>query len=322
MIDLRTLDLDDDDLAQAWVDVVNEENAHRDGPDAQQTSVPEMREVLARGTDRRQTFAAWWHGRLVGTLQTITNVHDNLQTGNLWLVVHPDLQRRGVGTALLALAERTLKELGCARIHTHTNSDAADGAAPAAFARHHGYRETLVDVRLDLDLPGALPDPEVDPEYEVEVAIDELPEHWLEDRAHLARRMSTDAPMGEIDLDEEEWDAERVRQQWATHGSTRAVEAVARHRATGRLVGYTDLTVRPATPHLAIQADTLVLTEHRGHGLGLAMKVAEIRGLVRELPQVTTLRTWNARSNTHMLAVNRALGFRECGFTHEWAKDL
>jgi GNAT superfamily N-acetyltransferase len=322
MIEFGPLDLYDDDLAQQWVDVVNEENAQRQGPDAQQTSVAEMREVAERGTDRRQTFAAWWHGRVVGTLQTITNLHDNLATGNLWLVVHPDHQRRGVGTALLGLAEQTLRELGCTRIHTHTNSDAADGEAPAAFCRHHGYRETLVDVRLDLDLPAVLPEAEVDPEYDVEVAVDELPEEWLADRAHLARRMSTDAPMGEIDLDEEEWDTDRVRRQWSSLGSTRGIEAVARHRTTGRLVGYTDLTVRPATPHLALQADTLVLREHRGHGLGQAMKVAEIAALTHELPQVTTLRTWNAQTNTHMLAVNKALGFYESGFTHEWAKDL
>ena len=46
--------------------------------------------------------------------------------------------------------------------------------------------------------------------------MDRLPEEWLEDRALLARRMSTDAPMGDIDLDEQEWDADRVRQLWNT----------------------------------------------------------------------------------------------------------
>ena len=111
---------------------------------------------------------------------------------------------------------------------------------------------------------------------------------------------------------------------WAPsrHPSKRSIATWWWSATTGRLVGYTDLTVRPATPHLAIQADTLVLTEHRGHGLGQAMKVAEIRALTHELPQVTTLRTWNAQTNTHMIAVNQALGFYESGFTHEWAKDL
>jgi GNAT superfamily N-acetyltransferase len=322
MIDLGPLDLYDDALAQSWVDVVNEENAHRQGPEAQQTSVAEMREVMERGTDRRQTFAAWSDGRVVGTLQTITNLHDNLRTGNLWLVVQPEHQRQGVGTALLGLAEQTLRELGCTRLHTHTNSDAADGEAPAAFCRHPGYRVTWGDVRLDHDLRAALPAAVADPDSAIDVAIDRLPEEWLEDRAHLARRMSTDAPTGEIDLDEEEWDAERVRRQWNGHGSTRAIEAVARHLPTGRLVGYTDLTVRPATPHLAIQADTLVLTEHRGHGLGQAMKVAQLGALMAEIPEVRTVHTWNAQTNLHMLAVNERLGFRESGFTHEWAKDL
>ena len=322
MITLGPVDLRSDEHAQAWVDVVNQENRHRQGPAAQQTSVAEMREVVERGTDRRETYAAWSDGALVGTLQTITNVHDNLRTGNLWLVVHPDHQRQGVGTALLEVAERRLRAHGCDRVHTHTNSDAEDGQAPAAFCRHHGYRETLVDVRLVLDLPTELPEVGLVPGYEIEVAVDELPEDWLEDRAALARRMSTDAPMGEIDLDEEQWDAERVRRQWNGLGSTRALEAVARHLATGRLVGYTDLTVRPATPHLAIQADTLVLREHRGHRLGLAMKVAAIRALLHELPRVTEVHTWNARSNTPMIAVNKRLGFEGRGFTHEWAKDL
>jgi hypothetical protein len=100
------------------------------------------------------------------------------------------------------------------------------------------------------------------------------------------------------------------------------VETVARHVATGRLVGYTDLVVAPGTPDLAVQGDTLVLREHRGHRLGLALKVANLRALQAALPHVTTLRTWNADTNTPMLAVNRRMGFEPTGVTREWLKDL
>jgi hypothetical protein len=80
--------------------------------------------------------------------------------------------------------------------------------------------------------------------------------------------------------------------------------------------------VTAGQPHLAIQGDTLVLREHRGHRLGLAVKLANVRALQDELPAVTTVRTWNAESNTHMLAVNQAMGFFVTGYTREWTKAL
>ena len=34
------------------------------------------------------------------------------------------------------------------------------------------------------------------------------------------------------------------------------------------------------------------------------------------------MRTWNAETNAHMLAIHRRLGFRVTGWTREWVKDL
>jgi GNAT superfamily N-acetyltransferase len=75
-------------------------------------------------------------------------------------------------------------------------------------------------------------------------------------------------------------------------------------------------------PALGYQQDTLVLREHRGHGLGLALKLANHRALVAALPGVLRVRTWNAVENAHMLAVNTALGFRPSGYSREWHKHL
>ena len=74
-------------------------------------------------------------------------------------------------------------------------------------------------------------------------------------------------------------------------------------------MAYSDVMVMEGQPDLAIQSDTLVLKEHRGHRLGLAVRLANVRALQDELPAVSTVRTWSAESNTHMLAVNQAMGF-------------
>jgi RimJ/RimL family protein N-acetyltransferase len=87
-------------------------------------------------------------------------------------------------------------------------------------------------------------------------------------------------------------------------------------------VGFTDLVVRPGAPDLAVQSDTLVVREHRGHGLGLAMKLANLAALQREKPNVDRVRTWNADTNTPMLAVNRRMGFEVVGWSREWLKEL
>ena len=71
----------------------------------------------------------------------------------------------------------------------------------------HGYAAALVNLRGDLDLPAdldALLEPlEADAAahsggYDVLTWWDDVPEQWLDQRAHLASRMSTDAPMGEL----------------------------------------------------------------------------------------------------------------------------
>ena len=62
--------------------------------------------------------------------------------------------------------------------------------------------------------------------------------------------------------------------------------------------------------HVASRSDTVVLDEHRGHRLGLAVKLANLRTLAEELPDITAVRGPGRPSTTHMLAINREPGFR------------
>ena len=319
-----------DRASEAWLEVHHASNRAVWGDAAQRTTIEEIVDVAGRRHEIRRTLVVTEDGSdvPVAAAQTIRRTRENVGTAGLWLSVHPDHQRRGIGSVLLSHCERALRADGCDRIHEHSGAPVEHGDAATGFAMANGYRQTLLDLRQDLALPvdeatlSAL-DPRPDPAaYVIETSVDGLPEAWLEDRALLARRMSTDAPSGDIDLDEEDWDAERVRQLWNTPSPIWGIESVARHVPTGRLVAFTDIVVRPGQPDLAVQSDTLVLREHRGRALGIAVKLANLRGLQRERPAVTTVRTWNADSNTQMVAINERMGFVVTGWTREWAKDL
>jgi hypothetical protein len=87
-------------------------------------------------------------------------------------------------------------------------------------------------------------------------------------------------------------------------------------------VGYTDIGVNVEQPRVGYQWDTIVLAEHRGHRLGLLLKLANLELLVRTAPGVELVNTWNAEINSHMIAVNEALGFRPVDRWREWQLDL
>ncbi|MFZ2502896.1 MAG: GNAT family N-acetyltransferase [Nocardioides sp.] len=313
-------------LGGRWVEVHHAAHRALFGPRSQRTDLATVLATPVRRGEEWHCFAGYAGERLVGAGAAITSTQDNRHVGNQWLSVHPDFQRRGLGSMLLERIETDLAERGCTQLLTHAGEPDPEGCGPTAFALARGFRQTHLSLRLTLDLtlwrpqPG---EPGGDPAaYEILTAADQLPEEWLEDRAYLARRMSTDAPLGEVDLDEEDWDADRLRERWSSRHRVRNFEAVARDRESGRLVGYTDLTWNPASPWLFVQTDTLVLREHRGRGLGGALKVANLLAACKLVPEADTVETWNSESNDAMLTLNRRLGFTVSGWTRDWFKTL
>jgi hypothetical protein len=73
---------------------------------------------------------------------------------------------------------------------------------------------------------------------------------------------------------------------------------------------------------LGYQWDTIVSREHRGHRLGLLVKLANLRLLREVSPKTRYLNTWNADDNAPMVAVNDALGYRPVEVTQEWQLEL
>jgi GNAT superfamily N-acetyltransferase len=154
--------------------------------------------------------------------------------------------------------------------------------------------------------------------------IDRVPDRDVEDLAALMVRMSIDAPHGDLVEEPEVWDIARYRakEDSAVARGRKRVGTAARDEATGRLVGFTDIGVSTVRSELGYQWDTIVSREHRGHRLGLLVKLANLRLLREVSPKTRYLNTWNADDNAPMVAVNDALGYRPVEVTQEWQLEL
>ncbi|MBA2697351.1 MAG: hypothetical protein H0U61_01080, partial [Nocardioidaceae bacterium] len=66
--------------------------------------------------------------------------------------------------------------------------------------------------------------------------------------------------------------------------------------------------VDESRPGVAMQEDTTVVGSHRGHRLGMLLKATMLLWMRDANSGLETIDTWNAESNTHMIAINDALG--------------
>jgi GNAT superfamily N-acetyltransferase len=296
----------------------------------------------------KRLFAARVDGRIVARAmyETASNGGEDV----VWLGVQvlPEFRRRGIGTALSELLETMAAEDHRSKIIVYTVSKEAPGerveaptgfgsvprdGAEVQFLLSRGYTLEQVErgSRLALpvdddDLRGLLDAAAAaaGDDYAVHFWLDRTPERWRDDLAVLLTRMSTDAPTAGLEEPEDPWTAERLLDEEKRRESSprTALTAAALHIPSGRLVGFTELNVPIELDRPVEQGDTLVLKEHRGHRLGMLLKVANLRALQDELPGHPAIITFNAEENRHMLDVNEAVGFVPIGYEGAWKKLL
>jgi GNAT superfamily N-acetyltransferase len=290
------------------------------------------------GPEQHRLFVARDGGGVVHGIADVEFYRrENLELARVDLRVLPASRRRGIGSSLLAAIEQVVVAAGRTELggmdETPMRADSTDyGDAAASFARRHGFTFTQQMVRRELRVPlsprhaRALADNPKSrpPGYTLITFLDRWPDELVADRCALGRRMSTDVPMGEQELDEEVWDEARVRQiEAAFAAQNRAkVITVARHDDSGTLAGFTEIAVPLGAPESVWQHDTLVVREHRGHGLGFAMKLANVAALEQGFPAARGVSTWNAAENAPMIAVNDEMGFEVVAHSNYWLKKL
>ncbi len=292
-----------------------------------------------------------WLARVDGVPVARINLDLPLETGatsaDAEILVTRDAWAQGVGTAALALLEEETRRAGrtsligeCEHPHSPGATRVASPTGHGSVARDHaalflerrGFALEQVERKsaFDMTAPSAAIERLRDEAaiaahgYHTISWTDAAPAAALTGLARLKQRMSTDAPGAGLDVAEEVWTPERVRDMEDRRRAAGLVQQVvaAVHATSGELVGFTEL-VRPVDPTAATtQADTLVLREHRGHRLGLLLKATGLISWRRASPSTPRVLTWNAEENRPMLAINEALGFTPVGAVGVWQKRL
>lgn len=254
---------------------------------------------------------------------------DNQHIIGGYVGVLPEERRRGLGTALLhrvlEMARREAKRL------IFLDGDSFVPASNAFLERlggRHGITEAINNLALiDLDhaqMRSWIEQGEASAgDYVLLDWRNEIPEEHFDRFVDLLHVMNT-APTEDLDIEDFVLTPEQLRHYEAARvarGQQRWTR-VAQHRASGDFAGYTELFSDPADPAILYQGDTAVYPAHRGHGLGRWLKAANILGVLDDTPDATSVRTGNAGSNEHMLAINHAMGFKLYKTITSWQLDV
>jgi GNAT superfamily N-acetyltransferase len=255
---------------------------------------------------------------------------DSLQT-DIWVV--PSARRQGIGGELWAHVQDVAGTQGRKKILTSTlwelpGIPAPDPAGPA-FAQAMGFKPSLVDVTRRLDL-STVDESVLDAMsyaaqgYRVVRWNGPHPDEYLDDLAYLDARLMTDAPMGDLEWEAPKPDGERMRRVQAVWIARERVgyHTAAVHEASGRLVAWTTISKEKSLDWNAFQQITIVDPDHRGHRLGALVKAENLRYFRAHEPTVTMIDTFNAQTNSFMIAINEQMGFRPLYAWQNWQREI
>jgi len=304
------------------------EAARHDCPDLPVQSARSFGAWLSAVGDPRHAWLATDDaGQPAGCYVLTLPTRENLDMAICLLAVAPRLRRAGVGSALRkhCAAQATLAG------RTRLAGGVFDGSPGAAFAAATGAKAGIPFALRQLDigpglavrLVGLRADAELQAAgYSTAHWLGATPERYIADSMRLSAAMA-DAPT-DSGVAPQLWDADRIRafERTMSDGGQQIYSVCACHDATGQMVAITQVTVDRADPRWAHQGITAVIPEHRGHRLGLLVKVEMVELLADLAPLVRHVVTHNAAANRHMVAINEQFGYQVRKTRRDWELDL
>jgi GNAT superfamily N-acetyltransferase len=337
-IDIRPMNAENPHEVEAARDIYNAAMAE-DVPDFKATSMAEFAGRMRHPWPGQHSSR--WIASLddvpAGLLMVNLPTLDNLHTAGVDLVVHPRHRRRGVGRALYETATEHSRANDRRTLLGSYVTQLPDGptrsAGHQAFAEMVGAKSALPEVRRRLDVdtvdraawPGLLEDSRSRADgYTVVAWTDRSPDDIVAGLAELDSRFLAEAPLGELDLEPLKVDADRVRagEETSRKRGGRNYHVAARHDATGFVAAWTHIAFEADAETHAWQEITIVDRAHRGHRLGMLVKMENLLRTIDAEPGLRYVDTWNAAENAHMIAINEAMGFRPVDGWVSWQQEI
>lgn len=349
--------LDSDDAADflAVVDVARQVRISTWGNDDLAYSPEEFLESFDDPYERLVVLVARVDSRIVGRAGISMPLADNTDTAIISLEILPESQGHGVGRELLEAAEQFARGELRRTLIVETNHPAAalehvgGGSVPAAddggtlplasrevtFASEAGYQ--LQRVERFSSCPVPLGDEDLNrlksqaldvagTDYALHTWTDVCPPEWVRDMAVLESLLDGEESLSAYDDEApgQLWDDARVREAetLAQASGRQTMICAVEHQPTGRLVGFTAISILGHRDDVVFQDQTVVLAEHRGRKLGMLIRVGNLERLSQEHDAIRKIYTWDADEKEYMVSVNHDLGFRAAGYTGEWQKQF
>ena len=327
IVEIDLPSLGDEEIAElnAFGNVLRAESEPDDPPTPDDVAAAAYRNPPAFSVDR-EFVARDRDGNIVGVAHTSwTRTEDNQHLMNARIDVAPTHRRLGIAKTLLASVVGAAEEAGKTTLISMCTDRVPAGAG---FAKRIGGNPGLVGhtnrlVLADVDRQEICrwidEGPTRAPGYSL-LAIDgAFPDDLIAEIVDLFGVMNT-APRDDLDMEDqittvEEW-REIERSFFAQSGE--AWLLLARHDATGAIVGWTSVGWFPHEPKTVWQWGTGVRPAHRGYALGKWLKATMLERIFEQRPDVVDIRTHNADSNDPMLGINHAMGFKPFRTDTHW----
>ena len=267
------------------------------------------------GTPHQAWLARGDAGEPVGCYLLLLPDKANLTTGSCLLFMAPGSRRSGHGRRLLAHCAEQARLAGRTRLRAEVTEDGPGASFAVSVGASIGISEVIRVLAIDEGLSARLAILRARAEeaaggYSLVSWQGPTPEELIYQTAAIEVAMQ-DAPR-DPGVEPDTWDADRIRktEQQAVAFGRRTYSVAARHDDSHALVALTQIGADPGVPGWGFQAITAVLAGHRGHRLGLLLKVANLELVLSQEPGLHSIVTGNAGPNQHMIAINELLGFR------------